>query len=294
MSKDGNPSENTGPDADSDTETALVQTLPDSFEWSTVPSQVSYNQYGLEGIEAMFLRTIVDSFNGRNDYPLELPMSKHLAATNDKINPEQLEKDGFLKRHYLLKKGHWYTPTSKAQKVVRRTKKAGERIGDRGEDMPHRLCTVLAKRYFESRPDVHMAKMYAPIGPDDSEGVIDVLAVDEDHQPVHVAEIEAGEKSQDGYWGTNDGASVSKDYRQMAAVDGQAWWFVRNQKVGKRILTHLKNNGLYFAENIPSGPLERNRAKIRDMSELLPGIDHMYSLSELYDSLESASELTDG
>jgi len=274
-------------------ELALATTLPDSFEWSVVPPQAGYEQYGLEGIEAMFLRTIIDAYNMTNDYPLELPMSKHLAGKKDKINPKQLEEDGFLKRHYLLNQGHWYTPSSKAQKAVRRTMKAGERIGDRGEDMPHKLIAVLAKRYFESRPDVHMAKLYAPVGEGDDAGVIDVLAVDEDHQPVHIAEVEAGEKDHQGRWGTNNVESVVKDYNQLASVDAEAWWFVRNVKGGQRILNQLKNNELYPVEEVKTGPLSRNRDQIKDLSDTLDGIHHMYTLVELYNSLESESELTD-
>lgn len=269
----------------------LATELPDTFSKSTVDPAVGFRNYGLSSLEAMFLRTVIDAFNGHNEYPLELPMSKHLIDNG--VDAGRLEEEGFIKQHYLLNKGHYYTPTTKAQTAVARTLKAGNRIGDVGEDMPHRVLTILAQRYFESLRNVHLVKLYAPIGSGEKEGIIDVLAVDEDHNPLHVAEIEAGERNEDGRWGTNNGASVAKDYKQMSSVSGQKWWFVRNRDVGKRILNHLKNRDLLPLSSVHKGPLKQNRHQLQQIGDSLNGIDHIYSANELHDALENKEPLTD-
>lgn len=96
----------------------LATEVPDSFSKSVVAPEVGFKNHGLLSREAMFLRTVIDAYNGHNEYPLELPMSKHLIGPDDGVDAEKLENEGFIKRHYLLNKGQYYTPTPKAQKAV--------------------------------------------------------------------------------------------------------------------------------------------------------------------------------
>lgn len=159
--------------------------------------------------------------------------------------------------------------------------------------MPHRVLVVLAKKYFELLSSVHMVKSYKSIGSGENEGIIDIVAVDENHDPLHVAEVEAGGRNEDGRWGTNNRASVVKDYKQMSSVSGQKWWFVRSRAVGKRILNHLKNANLLPLGSISKGPLSQNRSQLDRVSRPLNGIDHIYSANELHDALENKEMLTD-
>jgi hypothetical protein len=279
----------------------LATELPDTFRWSTVSP--GYDNYGLQTGEAIFLRTVIDAYNKHNDYPLELPMSKHLASQRDDVDVLRLEEEGFIKRHQLMRKGEWYTPTPKAQNAVDQTLKSGPWTGDIGEDIPHRVLIVLAERYFQSLSEVHLVNLYMPIGSGDdiyaatgrgdNEGVADVVAVDEDHNPVHVAEIEAGDKSEAGRWGTNNAQSVVKDYQQLASMTGQKWWIVRNRSVGERILNHLINKNMLPFKSFPSGGINRKRKKLAQFSESIDGMDHMYSASELYSALSAGEVLTD-
>ena len=260
------------------------------------PHSMEYESMGLSDTEAMFLRTLIDAYNRDNDYPIECPMNRHLKDRFDGIRVTDLEEREFIKQHNLGRLGAWYTPTSKAQQAVNRSCRAGEGKGDRGEDTPHRLMTFLTARYFETLPEVDRARVYYPVGEGEYEGLIDAVGLDEDRTPVHIAEIEGGEKNQVSgtnveRWGTNNSTSVAKDYMQMASTDAEAWWITRNTKVAERVMQHLINEGRIPLAEVTAGPMRRKRLQIASLDERLPGLAHIHTLTELWEALETGGRL---
>lgn len=263
-----------------------------------IDSQASLSKYNLTREEGAFLQTVIEAINGDTEYPLTETMTTIKNAVD--VDVERLETDGFIKSHNLVKRGVWYTPLTKAQDAVGVSRKTGRWYGDTGEDTPHKVAVEVTRQYIEHLPGVDRAESYYPL---QKEEVADVAGLDANGEVTYVVEIEMGElntrESGGDYIGTQNRAAVHKDYEQMAAGDAEVWWVMQNSDVADAMLRHLNNpvnkDGEVVSEpklnfdSIISGPVARKRKQLH--GENLAGIDLLFSLTEVWDALDSGEDL---
>lgn len=246
------------------------------------------DDYNLTKDEGAFLLSVINTINGQNDYPLTHTMTPLKNSIGD-IDIDCLEDEGFIKVHNLVKRGVWYTPTTKAQKAVGETRKAGAWYGDIGEDTPHRIAVEVTRQYLELLPDVARAEAYYPL---DEEGVMDVVGRDENGDVIYAVEIEVGSVS-GRLTGTQNWESVIKDYDQLTDLPGESWWVMETAPTADHIFNYLiRHDKLPFTDTI-SGPVSRKRKQLNEHPSRLPGMDAVYSLSELWDAVDAGEPITD-
>ncbi|MFC7205232.1 hypothetical protein ACFQJC_17110 [Haloferax namakaokahaiae] len=242
--------------------------------------------------EAVFLTTLFDIINYQSDYPLELPMNEHLltyvknrtAENSPNLNVNSLKERGFVKSEQLAFnhpdsgeqiQGVWYTPTKKAGRRLHQKKRAGHFFGDPGENYLHRMMVEMTRLYFQSLPEVRRARKYVPIE-GNNPGVADVIAYKDDGTQIYVAEIEAAK--------TQNWDSLKKDYVQMANSPAQSYWIVSSSRVTSSLLNALAARGVQVPSP-SSKSITMQYARRCASMDRGGGIDHLYHISEILDSL---------
>lgn len=266
-----------------------------------IDSQANLSKYNLTREEGAFLRTVIETINGTHDYPLLHSMTP-IKNAFDGIDLDRLEDDGFIKTHNLVKRGIWYTPLTKAQDAVGISRKTGRWYGDTGEDTPHKVAIEATRQYLDQLPEVDRAESYYPI---DQEEVADVAGLDENGDLLYVVEIEMGEwkevDTRGDYIGTQNRGSVHKDYQQMSETDAEAWWVMQNSDVADAMLDHLTKPVREQGETVSDpkipvdavvkGPISQKRNKLDSFDREFPGLEKLYSLSEIWNAVEANERL---
>lgn len=215
---------------------------PDEIEVVGAPdiNESHLDEYGITRSEAKFMKAVVKAMNRELDgYTLLDSMNEIKSMYGPDI--DKLIEKGYLKQHAGADRRSYFTVTPDGQKACKLTQEHGPNIGDRGDDTPHRVGIELAKQYYESMPTVRRVE----ISPDDDgNGILDLVAVDENGNNIAVIEVEGGQVSADAGSDDSDQSihnykEVRKDYNGLAEADGESIWVVRNHEVAGSVLRAL-------------------------------------------------------
>ncbi|MFB6178244.1 MAG: hypothetical protein ABEI77_00795 [Halorientalis sp.] len=250
-------------------------------------------KYGITREEAGFMKAVVKAMNGELDgYNLSESMTQ-IKELYD-IDEDKLQEEGYVKRHSGVARRVYYSVTPEGQKACHRTKKHGFRVGDAGDDTPHRVGVELAQQYYEQLDDVR----FVEISPRENGSKTDLVVVSTDFDRIATIEVEGGRVSadpgvpEDASSGINDYSSLRHDYRVLADSDGESVWVVRNHEVAGNVLRALTaGDGLPVTidrETIRG--IESGRVKIGEFNEELDlmgadGIDTILTFQMLRNRL---------
>jgi hypothetical protein len=197
-------------------------------------------EYRITRDEAGFMRAIVEAMNGElQGYDLTESMSKIKSLYE--IDEDKLIESGYLKRHTGSDRRAYYTVTFDGQEACRIGKKQGRRYGDIGSDTPHRVGMELAKRYYESLPNVR----FVEVAVRENGQKTDLIVVDNKFNRRAIIEVEGGRVEADpnisegDRTGLSNYESVRNDYRVLAASAGESIWVVRNYEIASDVLQIL-------------------------------------------------------
>jgi hypothetical protein len=227
-------------------------------------------KYGITRDEAGFLRAIVKAMNGElQGYDLTGSMSEIKSLYE--IDEDKLIERGYLKRHTGSDRRAYYTVTFDGQDACRIGKKQGRRYGDIGSDTPHRVGMELAKRYYESLPDVRFVEVAVR---EDGQKT-DLIVVDNEFNRRAIIEVEGGRVEADpnvsegDRTGLSNYESVRSDYRVLAASAGESIWVVRNYEIASdllQILSSSDNIPFELGKDIIRSVKNKNK-RIKDLNE---------------------------
>lgn len=267
-------------------------TVPLTRVTSAGINQHHLKKHGITRDEAKFLRSIVKAVNGDLDgYNLTDPMT----AIKDlyDIDEDKLCELGYLKKHVTHRNRVYYTVTHAGQQACRMQQEYGPKIGDLGDDTPHRVGLALTRHYYESFNDIRWVNIVTRR----TTGIIDAVAHDYDGDVVAAVEVEAGRTTADpgvlnSNAGINDYASIRNDYRKLAATDGQSVWVARNHEIAANLLRAISSGddiSIELSRNTLTG-IESGRIPIHVVNEKhIPkdadGIDRLMTFGQLWNRL---------
>lgn len=257
------------------------------------PYESNHREYDLSKPQAGFLKTIIDAINGDIEYAFHIPMTqfreqKELLASDITY----LEQEGFIKTEKLLGRGMWYSPTKKAEQAVGTSIEHHQGHSDLGEELFHKVGVHVVAEYLRTLPDVDTVYTYYDVGKQgDPAEIVDVYAVDQDGNPVYVAEYEHGTDT--GATTQNTDAIVD-DFDKLAAIEGAtSIWVMRNRSTIKDIVGRLQDADRLPPDLTWRGTQQRLREDLEVDPEAVPGMNVLHSLSEVW-SLWDAARKQDG